>query len=124
MKYIKQGGIILGVSFVGEILHFLIPLPIPAGIYGIILMFLCLQTRLIPLAEVETTADFLVEMMPIMFVPAAVGVMEALGLLGSLWLAYLLVTVVSTLLVMLCSGWVTQGLIRLTRKRKEGKKDD
>ena len=38
MKYLKQFGIILTISFIGEILYRVIPLPIPAGIYGIIAM--------------------------------------------------------------------------------------
>ena len=48
MKWMKQFGIILLVSFVGEVLEKWIPLPIPASIYGIILLFLCLKLRIIP----------------------------------------------------------------------------
>ena len=45
MKYLKQFGIILVISFVGEILNYLIPLPIPAGIYGIIILFFALMFK-------------------------------------------------------------------------------
>ena len=48
MKWMKQFGIILLISFVGEILEKWIPLPIPASIYGIILLFLCLKLNIIP----------------------------------------------------------------------------
>ena len=56
MKYLKQFGIILALSFIGEFLNDFLPLPIPASIYGIILMFLCLKTKIIPLSAVEETA--------------------------------------------------------------------
>ena len=45
MKYVKQFGIILLISFAGEALNYLLPLPVPASIYGLVLMFLCLQLR-------------------------------------------------------------------------------
>ena len=53
MKYLKQFGIILVLSFIGELLNHVLPLPVPSSIYGIILMFICLKTGLIPLEEVD-----------------------------------------------------------------------
>ena len=76
MKYLKQFGIILVLSFIGELLNHVLPLPVPSSIYGIILMFICLKTGLIPLEEVDETGRFLIEIMPLMFIPAAVGGME------------------------------------------------
>ena len=58
MEYVFQFGVILLVTFVGEILHALIPLPVPAGIYGLVLMFVCLKTGLIPLRKIKKAADF------------------------------------------------------------------
>ena len=76
MKYIKQFCIILAISFLGEILHWLIPLQIPSSIYGLIILFIGLQTRLIPLASVRETGIFLIEIMPLMFIPAMVGLLD------------------------------------------------
>ena len=42
MKYIKQFILILAISFVGELLKYLLPLPVPASIYGMVCMFLAL----------------------------------------------------------------------------------
>ena len=53
MKLLKQFLIILFVSFLGEILNYLIPLPIPASIYGILIMFLALELHIIPLSCME-----------------------------------------------------------------------
>ena len=91
MKYLKQFGIILVLSFIGELLNHVLPLPVPSSIYGIILMFICLKTGLIPLEEVDETGRFLIEIMPLMFIPAAVGLLEAWNIIQSVWLQYLFI---------------------------------
>ena len=117
MKWMKQFGIILLISFVGEILEKWIPLPIPASIYGIILLFLCLKLNIIPHEAVHATGKFLIEIMPLMFIPAAVGLLETWDVIAPAWLEYVAVTVISTWVVMIVSGRVTQFVIR--RKRKD-----
>lgn len=118
MLHIKQFGIILLFSLLGEILNFLIPLPIPASIYGIVLLFSALLLGIIKLDQVEKTGSFLIEIMPLMFIPAAVGIMESLSMVkASLW-KYIGVTVLSTIVVMAVSGAVTQFVI----KHRGGKK--
>lgn len=118
MKYLKQFGIILAVSFVGELLNYFIPLPIPAGIYGIVILFLGLLFKIIPLCWVKDAAHFLVDIMPIMFISPAVGLMETFGVIKTNWVPYISIIVISTVLVMGVSGKITQGVIR--RKTKRG----
>ena len=74
MKYLRQFGLILLFSFLGEALRALIPLPVPASIYGMALLFLALAAGM-PLSAVEDTGDFLIEIMPVLFIPAGVGVL-------------------------------------------------
>ena len=112
MKYLKQFGIILVLSFIGELLNHALPLPVPASIYGIILMFVCLKSGFLPLSEVEETGRFLIEIMPLMFIPAAVGLLEAWNIIHSVWIQYLIVTAVSTVFVMAVAGRATQYMIR------------
>ena len=121
MKYLKQFGIILVLSFIGELLNHVLPLPVPSSIYGIILMFICLKTGLIPLEEVDETGRFLIEIMPLMFIPAGVGLLESWGDLKSILIPVLILLVASTILVMGVSGKVTQGIIQRS-KRKESEK--
>ena len=108
MKYLKQFGIILLISFLGEFLHHMIPIPVPASIYGIVIMFLCLQFKIIRLSAVEETGKFLIEIMPVMFIPAAVELMESFQIIKASCLQYAVIIVVSTVLVMAVSGRVTQ----------------
>ncbi|WP_294404757.1 CidA/LrgA family protein [uncultured Ruminococcus sp.] len=119
MKWIKQFGIILAVSFIGELLGNWIPLPIPASIYGIILLFLCLKLHLIPFDAVHETGDFLIEIMPLMFIPAAVGLLESWDIIRPSWIQYILITVSTTFIVMVAAGLVTQVVIRRTKKGDE-----
>ena len=119
MKYLRQFIIILAISFAGEALYHLIPLPIPASIYGILILFILLETKLLPLSSVKETGKFLIEIMPVMFIPAAVGLLESWSILKGSWVSYATITVCTTFLVMIISGHVTQGIMRRGRKKEE-----
>lgn len=123
MKYIRQFGIILIISFLGEIMHTLLPVPVPASIYGIVIMLLCLKTKILSLDSVKETGKFLIEIMPIMFIPAAVGLITVWDVIRPKCVPYIIITIVSTIIVMVVSGCVTQIIIRRPKKlRKESEK--
>ena len=63
----------------GEALHVLIPLPVPASVYGLVIMLIALGTHIIRLEQVKEAAEFLIEIMPVMFIPAGVGITDSLG---------------------------------------------
>lgn len=110
----------MAVSFVGEILHAVLPLPIPASIYGLVLMLALLMTGALKLDAVEDAGKFMIEIMPVMFIPAGVGLMESWGELKAVLVPVLVITLVSTIVVMIVSGRVTQAVIRLEKKHKGG----
>ena len=112
MNILRQFSIILIISLIGEALSFLIPLPIPASIYGIALLFLLLCTGALRVESVRTVSSFLIAIMPVMFIPAGVGLMESFGLLLPALPAYIFITLFSTLAVMAVSGLATQAVIR------------
>ena len=118
MKLLKQFLIILFVSFLGEILNYLIPLPIPASIYGILIMFLALELHIIPLSSVKDAGRFLIEIMPVRFIPAAVGLLNAWNILKPNWIIYTVIMFATTFIVMILSGKVTQAVIRKGKKRE------
>lgn len=113
MKLMKQFGIILTITFLGELLKSIIPLPIPASIYGLIIMLIALKTKIIPLTSVHDAGKFLIEIMPMMFIPAAVGLLEAWGILKAICIPVIVITVISTIVVMAVTGRVTQFAIRM-----------
>ena len=119
MKYLKQFLILLGFTLLGELLNRLIPLPIPASIYGIVLMFLALATKTVVISDIRETSRFLIDIMPILFLPAAVGLLDSWPALRPVLLPVAVITVVSTVAVMASAGLVTQGVIRHSKKGKE-----
>lgn len=116
MKYIKQICIILGVCLIAEVMEYLIPLPVAASIYGLLLMLLALMTKVIKLKDVENVSDFLTGNMAILFIPATVGIMASVEEIKQMLIPLCIISVASTLLVMSVTGWVTQWIIR---KRKD-----
>ena len=117
MKYLVQLTIILGVSFLGELLNYLLPLPIPASIYGMVLMFIGLCTKIIPLEKVRPTGRFIIDIMPVMFIPAAVGLMDSWNELRSMLVPVIVIMVVSLFAVMAAAGHVTQAVARKEEKK-------
>lgn len=117
MKYVRQFLIILLVTCVGEILHYLLPLPVPASIYGLVLMLVLLITHVIPLDAVEKTGDLLVEAMPVMFIPAGVGLLVSWTDLKNILVPVLVITPGVTLIVMIVTGKVSDLVLQKTGKK-------
>lgn len=118
MKYVKQFFIILLICFIGELCRALIPLPVPASIYGLVLMLVCLLTGLVKLEHVNETATFLVEIMPVMFIPAGVGLITSYDTLRPHLAAIVIITIVTTVLVMGVTGITAQFVIRRAEQRE------
>ena len=122
MKYVKQFLIILGISLIGELLNQLLPLPIPASIYGMVIMFLGLMTGIIKLESVKETGTFLIAIMPVMFIPAGVGLMESWGIMKPLLVPVCIITVVTVVTVMVATGRVSQWIMRHDTAGRKAKK--
>lgn len=119
MKYMKQLTIILTISFIGDMMNKFIPLPVPAGVYGMVLLFVLLCTKALKLDQVKETGKFLIEIMPITFIPPGVGLMASWGIIEPILVPVVTITVVSTIAVMAVGARVTQRILRL--KKKGGK---
>lgn len=117
MKYLKQFMVILAFSFLGEVLHQVLPLPIPASVYGLVFMLAALMTGVLKLHQVKEASTFLIEIMPVMFIPAAAGLIDSWGILQPVIVPIGIITVVTTVFVMAVTGLVTQGIIRKGKKK-------
>jgi len=124
MKYIKQFAIILVISFLGEAAGRFIPLPVPASIYGLIFMLGALRLGVFHCSAVKETSTFLIEIMPLMFIPAAAGLLTMKNIIKPVLLPYAVITAVSTVLVMVVAGRVTQAVIRRSQKRAEAEEHE
>ena len=115
MKYIKQFGIILAVTFAGEVLKYMIPLPVPASIYGLLL----LTFRLVKLEQVKEAGLFLIEIMPLMFIPAAAGLVTSWTQIKGILASLCVMIPLNTCFVMIAAGKVTDYLIERRKKGHE-----
>lgn len=123
MKYILQFGIILFISFIGELLNELIPLPIPASIYGMIILFTALCTGILKLSHVRETGKFLIAAMPLMFIAPAVGLIDSWGTMQEFIIAIAVTIVFSTIAVIAGAGHMTQLIINLKEKKKKDERN-
>lgn len=112
MKYLNQFLIILGFTLTGEALQMLIPLPIPASVYGIVLLFAALCLGLVKPEQVREAGGFFTSILPLLFVSPAVGIVENWALIRSDVLALVLLVVASTITTFAIAGRVTQALVR------------
>lgn len=121
MKYMKECTIILGLTMVGEGLNYKLPLPVPAGVYGLFLLLILLCTGIVKLGDVEATGNLLLDIMPILFIPASVGLLESYDAMKSILVPLVVISVVSTLVVMIVTGKVTEAVLKKTggKGRKE-----
>lgn len=115
MKYIRQFFIILLFCFLGELLKYLIPLPIPTSIYGLILMLTALLTGILKVDQVDETAVFLIDIMPVMFIPAGVGLLTSIEALRPNLAAIIVITILTTVLTGITAQFVME--------RKKGRND-
>ena len=117
MKYLRQFGLVLLFSLLGELCRFLIPFPIPASIYGMILLFIALACKLVKVEAVKETGSFLVSMLPLLFVVTTVGLMGCWSLIRDKLPQLAILVVVTTVVTFGVSGILTKVL------RKDGDED-
>ena len=120
MRYLLQFLLILAISFLGELIHRLVPLPVPASVYGMAILWTALMTGLIKLHQVRETGRFLLEIMPVMFIPAGVGLMASWGVLRPVFVPVAVITLVSLVTVLGVTGLVAQHLIGRKGRRHHG----
>ena len=112
MEYLIQFTVIIVISMLGELLHALVPLPVPASIYGIFILLFCLHSRLLKLENVKGASDYLLKIMPVFFIPSAVLVIDAWDMISAKLLQYVLICIVPLVVGIITVGKVTQFVIR------------
>lgn len=117
MKYLSQFLIIMGFTLAGEALQRLIPLPIPASVYGLALLFAALCLKWVKVEQVRDVGGFMTSILPVLFVSPAVGIVEHWEVIRPQLLPIALLLVASTVLTFGISGSITQSI-----SRKGGKK--
>lgn len=112
MRYSLQAVIIAAVTFAAELIKYFVPLPVPASIYGLLLLFALLKSGLLKLEQIEDVGNLLLELMPLLLVPASVSVLTALDAIQRMLLPVLVMGFIGTTAVMLVTGLLSQWIIR------------
>lgn len=111
MKYLTQFLRILAFTLAGELLQRLVPLPIPASVYGLVLLFAALNTGLVKLEQVKDAGGFLISILPILFVTPAVGILDNWEAIRGALIPILALTLLSTVLTFGIAGRATQAMM-------------
>lgn len=119
MKYLHEAVIIAAITFAAEIIKFLLPLPVPASIYGLILLFLLLKSGMLKLDQIEHVGGLLLELMPLLLVPASVSFLTVLDMIQGMLLPVLIMGFVGTVVVMMVTGMISQALVRRDGEEKK-----
>ena len=120
MKYLRQFGLVLLFSLLGELCRYFIPFPIPASIYGMVLLFAALGLKIIKLPAISDAGGWLVSILPILFVAPAVNLLSSWDALKEAIVPILVIMIATTIIVFAVAGLVTQWILR---GRKEDKED-
>lgn len=112
MRYLLQAVIIAAVTFAAELIKYFVPLPVPASIYGLLLLFALLKSGILKLEQIEDVGNLLLELMPLLLVPASVSVLTALDAIQRMLLPVLIMGFIGTTAVMLVTGLLSQWIIR------------
>ncbi|QBD85293.1 CidA/LrgA family protein [Clostridium tetani] len=112
MKILRELGIVLLICVLGEVIHSIFKLSIPGNVVGMILLFILLYFKVIKVSMISQITNFLLDHLAFFFVPAGVGILSCMPFLKGKWLAFLVICIISTIIVIGVTGWTIQAYIR------------
>ncbi len=118
MKYLRQFFIFAIVAFIAEALKLVVPLPIPASVWGMLTMFVLLCTKMIKLEQVEATADFLLAVMAVFFIPFSSNLINDFGMIKDILPVMCIIIIVSTAVCFFVTGKISEFIIKKTSGRE------
>ena len=124
MDYVKQFCIIMVVYFLGIVLSLILPLPIPSAIWGFVLMFALLCTKVIKINKVERAGDFLIRCFPIIYLYNGTHIIQTFMALGKDLIFVLAISLIGLVVCALSAGLCTQYVCKALQKRRESGIDE
>lgn len=121
-NFFHQVSVISIVLLISKMIESFMPIPMPASVIGLILLFICLCTGIIKLGQVEKVGTALTDNIGLLFVPAGISVVKSLGLIAENPVLILGLIFISTLLLLLCTGFFSQVIVKLTDSKVKEQK--
>jgi putative effector of murein hydrolase LrgA (UPF0299 family) len=106
--------LLLTCQLAGEVLVRAAEVPLPGPVLGMLFLFLLLFFRRSIWQGLDVTADTLLRNLSLLFVPAAVGVVQHAATLGAYWAALSAALIVSTALTLIVTAVVFRIVARMT----------
>ncbi len=116
MRILLQLALILGICYVGELIHDYTGIPIPGNILGMLILLLLLCLKVIKLEQIREVSDFFLKRLAFFFLPPAIGLMLVGDDVKSQWPLLLFLCIVITIVTMAITGWTVQ---LLSKKSKD-----
>lgn len=107
------------ILFVSKIIESFMPIPMPASVIGLVLLFVLLCTGVVKLGQVETVGTALTNNIGFLFVPAGISVVNSLGILSQSPFLIIALIIISTILLLICTGFISQMIMKLSPKKTE-----
>jgi len=106
---------------VGNYIQQLLHIPIPGSIIGMLLLFILLQLKVVKVKWIANGANFLLSYLTLLFIPATVGIIQYVGFFSGMGILSIVVVIISTIIVMLSSGYLAQK-VAIHQEQKVGAK--
>ncbi|MDR7248998.1 antiholin-like murein hydrolase modulator LrgA [Bacillus pumilus] len=122
--FLSQAFIFATVMFVSNLISMYLPIPMPASVIGLVLLFVLLTTKIIKLEQVEQLGTSLTGLISFLFVPSGISVIQSLGVMQEVGVQVVGVIIIATIMLLAATGLFTQLLMQLSdkpQKRKETK---
>ncbi len=118
MGKLYQFGLYILILFIGLFLKIVIPAPIPPAVYGMIILYLFLSLKIVKTKDIEPVTTRLLDIMPFLFVPAGVAMINEIGRLRGKILLILVTIFITTFLILFVTGHVVQLVQKLVSKKE------
>ena len=108
MKITRELGWIMFALWIGYILHHILPFPVPANVYGMMVMFILLKTKALPLNKVEDTSVQLLKHMELFIIPIVASLVKDIHLIFNDFWRIILVLLITNIITVVVAGSVVQ----------------
>lgn len=104
-SFLQQASIFAIIMLVSKGIAFLLPIPMPASVIGLILLFLALCLKIIKLEQVEAFGTSLTGIISFLFVPSGISLINSLDILSAYGIQIFTVIFVATFVILAITGW-------------------
>jgi holin-like protein len=115
MRILLQLALILGICYVGDLIHDITGIPVPGNILGMLILLLLLCLKIVKLEQIREVSDFFLKRLAFFFLPPAIGLMLVGDDVKSQWPLLLLLCIVITIVTMAATGWTVQLLCKKSK---------